>query len=149
MARRGSFRLEFDSGRITQIGRRLSRAEMELFRRCGEGLVEEVRSNIRSRSGALARSWRWRRNGGWIELRTSSRYGRASVKGAYIKPKRKKVLAFRVAGQTVFARAVRLTPGSYVGNPGGHEGYLDEAVKEFGPIVRDAFGKSYGSLKRF
>jgi hypothetical protein len=142
---RGTFELRLDASELRSVSRKVGRGVDELRREVGDRYVDTIRSKIRSRTGALARSWGHRVDGTDVVVSTKGLpYGAASVKGAMIRAK-KKFLVFPTAGGTVFAKAVRLTPGHYVGSP-GPDGYLEAAELEFGAVTEQAFDASFGKL---
>lgn len=143
---------DWDARAIDHVADRLGAAFEDAYDATGETIVDLIRGLIRSRTGALARSWKWRRFGSVITVTSDSEYAYPSVKGAYIVPVTKKALVFQIAGRTVFAKRVRYSPGAYVGRGRGvrsSKSYLDDAVLAFETEgIRRVEGKLAEKLRR-
>jgi hypothetical protein len=132
-------------GSALEIPAKLERSRVAFKLSVGEGLVEEIRHNIRSRSGKLAASWQARHVRGAILLQSKGvLYARASVGGAFLVPKNKRALAF--ADGTVRMRA-RLNPGAYIGRPNDRRtSYVTLAFHRYHEITRAAWLLHFGKL---
>lgn len=142
-------RLEWDKRSLRKVESDLKAADREFRVDLGLWFLELIRHKIRSRTGTLARSWKVYPRGDTLIFSSNTPYSWASVKGNWIRPTRRKALAFEVAGSKVFAAAVRYGPGAYLGRPrgaGSSRSYLDEAATEFPAIAHAAFGKAYADL---
>jgi hypothetical protein len=127
-----------------ELAGHLEDATRKLKEDVAEGVVDRIRGYIRSQSGELAGSWEGKVQGQNAVIRSQGvAYAKASVAGAYITPKRRRVLRFADGS---FHRQARLTPGAYMGSPGSRKSYVDAAFQHFSEITGDVFRKHFGGL---
>ena len=141
-----TFSFEWDARSLLELHEGLAVSSKVFYHEVGEEVLRTIRGLIRSRTGALAKSWKQRRLGSNVQVYSGGEYVYPSVKGAFIRPTNKKALVFRSAsGALVFAKRVRYPPGAYVGRARGvrsSKSYLDDAVIKFaseGVAKLDAF----------
>lgn len=133
-------------GGLERTGDALDRLPRRFIENLTADLAASIRSKIRSRSGRLAADWRGRAETdrlGFVET-TGTRYGKASVRGAYLRPRRGRVLAFRdESGRMVFRRWIRLAPGNYIGRPGDRRNsYVSRGLRDRRAIAQRALKRT-------
>ena len=149
MAQSQTVRLEWDTRSLRKVADKLGRSEKAFRVELGAMFLEVIRSHIRSRTGTLARSWKVFPRGYTLVYSSRTPYSYASVKGNFVRPTRRRALAFEVGGEKVFARVVRYGPGAYLGRPkgsGSSKSYLDAAAEDFPRAAKTAFKVAFGPL---
>jgi hypothetical protein len=133
--------------KLEQMPSRLERAQLAFVGELTQDLAGEVRKQIRSRSGRLAGSWHGQAVSSTLGLLETSgtRYGRASIRGAYFRA-RGRALVFRGRdGELIFRRWVRIKPGAYIGRPDDRKNtYVSRALRQRRRIAQAALERTIG-----
>lgn len=129
----------------------IAAAQYRFVEELTQGLGSAMRQQIRSRSGRLAGSWHGHAlssTQGVVET-TGLAYGKASVRGAYIRARRGRVLAFRNRqGELTFRKWVRLAPGNWIGRPDDRRNsYVTRTLRQRRLIAQEAFKRTLGAIQ--
>jgi hypothetical protein len=124
--------------KLTRIPGGLDKAQREFLGEAVDELAEEVgKAAPGGRGGRVGRTWRGRTISSTRGVVESSHPGaKALDRGAYITPKKGKVLRFTVGGQERFARFVRLPATNYT----------KRGLRKRGTIIRKAYEKKFNEL---
>lgn len=137
--------------KLADTPQRIADAQYRFVEELTQGLGSAMRKQIRSRTERLAGSWHGHAvssTQGVVET-TGTEYGKASVRGAYIRARRGRVLAFRNRqGELTFRKWVRLAPGNWIGRPGDRRNsYVTRMLRQRRAIAQEAFSRTLGSIQ--
>ena len=124
---------------------RLERAGKKAKLDVAEAVRDEIRGEIHSRSGQLAASWEGVVVAGDPIVRsTGLARAKASVAGAYIRPRRRRAL--RLADGRVRRGPIRIRPGAWIGRPRSKQSYVDVVLKRAPDVIERVLERRFRTL---